>query len=76
MEPSFGAEYPPHPPSQYITYAKMAEGRLCGLLFSIHMEGIPLLIRYIKAPLPIFVDPPLSLWLCHRKWLILYFLKL
>lgn len=53
MKPSFGAEYPPHHPSQYITYAKMAAGRQCGLLFSIHMEGIPLLIRYIKAPAPI-----------------------
>lgn len=53
MKPSFGAEYPPYHPSQYITYAKMAEGRQCGLLFSIHMKGIPLLIRYIKALAPI-----------------------
>lgn len=52
MEPSFGAEYPPHHPSKS-TYAKMGVGRQYGLLFSIHMEGIPLLIRYIKAPAPI-----------------------
>ena len=38
-------------------------------------KGFPSLYATLKHRRLLFVDPPLSLWLCHRKWLILYFLK-
>ena len=38
-------------------------------------KGFPSLYAILKHRRLLFVDPPLSLWLCHRKWLILYFLK-